>query len=71
MRGNNEASDVGGLKNEACDTNRAAGTVAVLPVMCADLLNTCNVNGVETSPLHSRLNLRLGARDRYKIRIGT
>jgi hypothetical protein len=43
----------------------------VSPVMCSGLLNTDNCNGVETSLLRSGLNLRLGMRDKYKVRIGT
>nr|GFD04844.1 hypothetical protein [Tanacetum cinerariifolium] len=63
----------GGQDFEVCDTSRTASVVAVPPVMCAGLPNIGNVNGVGTSPLRSglNLNLSLGRKDRYKVRIGT
>jgi len=71
MRGNNVAREGGGLKNIACDTSRTACPVAVSPVMCIVLHNTCCVNSVVTSSLNSRMNLHLGAKIRYKVRIVT
>lgn len=52
-----------------CDTSWAAYVVALFPVMCTSLLNACSINGVEISPLNSKRSLRLGAKDRYKVRI--
>lgn len=45
-----------------CDTGRAACAVDVFPVIWASLPNTCNINDVETSTLHSRLDFRIGTR---------
>jgi len=71
VRGNIIVRGRGDLDDEVCDTSRTASVVAVSPVMCSGLPNTGNVNGVGTSPLHPKLNLHLGIRDRYKVRIGT
>jgi len=70
VRGNNVARCGEGLKNIACDTSRTACVVVVSSVMCTGLLKAY-VNGVGTSPLNSRLNLRLGVEDKYKVRVGT
>jgi hypothetical protein len=54
-----------GLDNEVCDISRTAGVVAGSPIMCSGLPNMDYVNGAGTLALRSRLNSRLGMRDRY------
>jgi len=60
MRGNNVTKGGAGLKNKACDTSRTACALAVLPAIGISLSNARSVNGVGTSALNSRMNLRLG-----------
>jgi hypothetical protein len=61
----------GGLDDEVCDTSWTASMVAGSPVMYSGLLNKGNVNCEGISPLCPGLNLRLGMRNRYKVKIGT
>lgn len=55
----------------ACDINWTAKAVTVSLMCDVGLPNFCSVNGVGISLLGSRLNLRLGTRDKYKVTIGT
>jgi hypothetical protein len=40
------------------------------PIMSSGLPNTGHINGVGTSSIRPGLNLRLGMKDRYKVKIG-
>lgn len=53
------------------DTSWTAIVVGISLVMYSGLPNKDNINSVGTKPLRSGLNVRIGIRKRYKVRIGT